>query len=86
MMDKEEAIQKGLYNVLGSEMDDKYIDAIKKNVLQSLSLTLGRLFQLTMICLKELLTTRNLTMAGLTTLEILILVVIWVMLRLLVSS
>ena len=33
MMYKEEAIKKGLYNVIGSEMDDKYIEAIKKNVL-----------------------------------------------------
>ena len=33
MMDKEKAIEKGLYNILSSEIDDKYIEAIKKNIL-----------------------------------------------------
>ena len=32
-MDKEEAIQKGLYNVIGKEIDDKYIEELKKNIL-----------------------------------------------------
>lgn len=32
-IDKETAINKGLYNVIGKEMDDKYIDTIKKCVL-----------------------------------------------------
>lgn len=32
-MDKNEAIDKGLYNIIGKEIDDKYIEAIKKNVL-----------------------------------------------------
>ena len=30
-MNKEEAIEKGLYNVIGSEMDDLYIQELKKN-------------------------------------------------------
>lgn len=33
LMDKKEAIEKGLYNVIGKEIDDKYIEAIKKNIL-----------------------------------------------------
>ena len=33
MMDKEKAIEKGLYNILSSEIDHKYIEAIKKNIL-----------------------------------------------------
>lgn len=30
---KEEAIEKGLFNVVGKEMDDKYIDVLKKHIL-----------------------------------------------------
>ncbi|MDO5557148.1 MAG: phospho-sugar mutase [Clostridia bacterium] len=30
---KEEAIRKGLYNVIGKEMDDRYIEEIKKNLI-----------------------------------------------------
>lgn len=33
LMDKKEAIENGLYNVIGKEIDDKYIEAIKKNIL-----------------------------------------------------
>ena len=33
IMDKEQSIEKGLYNIIGKEIDDKYIEAIKKNVL-----------------------------------------------------
>ena len=32
-IDEQEAIQKGLYNVIGKEIDDKYIDTLKKCVL-----------------------------------------------------
>lgn len=32
-MDKDEAINKGLYNVIGKEIDDKYIDTLKKCVI-----------------------------------------------------
>ena len=32
-MDKNEALAKGLYNVIGSEVDDKYIAALKKQVI-----------------------------------------------------
>ena len=32
-MSKQEAISKGLYNVIGKEMDDKYLDTLKKLVL-----------------------------------------------------
>ena len=32
-MDKDEAISKGLYNVIGKEIDDKYISALKKCVI-----------------------------------------------------
>ncbi len=34
-MDKEEAIEKGLYNVIGKEIDDKYIAELKKLVVNS---------------------------------------------------
>ena len=34
-MDKEEAIKKGLYNVIGKEIDDKYIAELKKLVVNS---------------------------------------------------
>ena len=34
-MSKEEAVQKGLYNVIGKEIDDKYIEELKKLVLSS---------------------------------------------------
>lgn len=33
MMNKQEAIQKGLYNIIGKEIDDRYIEEIKKNIL-----------------------------------------------------
>ena len=33
LMDKQEAIKKGLYNIIGKEIDDLYINAIKKNIL-----------------------------------------------------
>ena len=32
-MNKQEAIQKGLYNIIGKEIDDRYIEEIKKNIL-----------------------------------------------------
>lgn len=31
-MDKAEAVEKGLYNVIGAEVDDKYMEALKKQV------------------------------------------------------
>lgn len=34
-IEKEEAEQKGLYNIIGKEIDDKYIDTLKKLVLNS---------------------------------------------------
>ena len=33
LMDKEKAIEKGLYNIIGNEIDDKYIEELKKCVL-----------------------------------------------------
>lgn len=33
IMNKQEAKQKGLYNIIGKEMDDRYIEEIKKNIL-----------------------------------------------------
>lgn len=33
LMDKKKAIEKGLYNIIGKEIDDLYITAMKKNVL-----------------------------------------------------
>lgn len=33
IMDKEEAINKGLYNVIGKEIDDRFIEELKKNIL-----------------------------------------------------
>jgi len=32
-MSRQEAVEKGLYNVLGEEMDDLYIEELKKNLL-----------------------------------------------------
>ena len=34
-MNKEEAIEKGLYNVIGKEIDDRFIEELKKNILNS---------------------------------------------------
>ncbi len=33
IMNKQEAEEKGLYNIIGKEMDDRYIEEIKKNIL-----------------------------------------------------
>lgn len=33
IMDKEEAMNKGLYNVIGKEIDDRFIEELKKNIL-----------------------------------------------------
>lgn len=33
IMDKQEAIKKGLYNVIGKEIDDRFIEELKKNIL-----------------------------------------------------
>lgn len=33
MISKDEAVKKGLYNIIGEEIDDKYVEAIKKNLL-----------------------------------------------------
>ena len=33
IMNKQEAKEKGLYNIIGKEMDDRYIEEIKKNIL-----------------------------------------------------
>lgn len=33
IMDKKEAINKGLYNVIGKEIDDRFIEELKKNIL-----------------------------------------------------
>lgn len=35
IMDKQEAINKGLYNVIGKEIDDRFIEELKKNILNS---------------------------------------------------
>ncbi len=34
-MNKDEAVKQGLYNVIGKEIDDKYIEELKKNILNS---------------------------------------------------